>query len=209
MLENYQINKDGIVKQINVKNITYDRNYVLNSYVKYGELSNYISYLRYGYLIGQIKIIPQSILDFGYGSGAFLEICKRSIPNCYGYDVGEYNIPEKCIRINDIFSMHFDVISFFDSLEHVDDIYFLNKLKCKYIIISVPECHYFSDEWFKTWKHRRENEHIWHFSRKALSKFMQTQNYLTIDVSNIEDIIRKPIDKNTNILTGIFKNLNK
>lgn len=209
MIKNYIQDINGVIKQVDVKNVEYDEDYVLNSYIKYGELSNYISYLRYGYLLASIKIIPDSILDFGYGSGAFLNVCKKTIKNCFGYDIGKYDVPEGCNRTDDIFSIHFDVVSFFDSLEHVENIYFLNKIDCNYIIISVPECHYFSDEWFESWKHRRENEHIWHFSQQALIKFMENQNYEMINMSNIEDIIRKPIDDNTNILTGIFKNRNR
>ena len=41
---------------------------------------------------------------------------------------------------------------------------FVKKLKCKYILISVPCCHYYSDDWFKNWKHRRPDEHIFHFN---------------------------------------------
>ena len=205
MLKNYITDKNGVIKQIDVKNITYDNSYILNSYSKYGELTNYISYLRYGYLIGTIEKIPETILDFGYGNGSFLNILKQTIPNCYGYDIGEFDVPDNCKRINNIFSKHFDVITFFDSLEHVNDIYFLSKLDCNYIMISVPECHYFSDDWFYNWKHRRENEHIWHFSKQSLINFMSYEGYELLRIGNIEDIIRKPIDTNTNIITGIFK----
>ena len=38
-----------------------------------------------------------------------------------------------------------------------------------------------SDDWFRSWKHRREDEHIFHFNDQSL------------------------IDDNKNILTGIFK----
>jgi hypothetical protein len=206
MLENYIKDENGTIKQINVKTIEYSKDYVINSYDRYGELSNYISYLRYGYLIATIKKIPDSILDFGYGNGSFLNVCKKTIQNCYGYDVGEYDVPDGCKRIDNIFEKHFDVISFFDSLEHVNDTYFLDKLNCNHIIISIPECHYFSDEWFYNWKHRRENEHIWHFNQYSLEKFMGSQGFKAINMSNIEDIIRIPYDVNVpNIMTGVFK----
>ena len=205
MLDNYIKNDDGVIKQLNVEIRDYTKEYVTNSYDKYGELAHYISYLRYGYLIATIQRIPTSLLDFGYGNGAFLKVCKNTISDCFGYDIGEYDVPDKCIRVDDIYYRHFDVITFFDSLEHVNDIYFLSKLNCDYIMISVPECHYFSDEWFKIWKHRRENEHIWHFSVPALITFMHKQGYQMINVSNIEDVIRKPIDNFGNILTGVFK----
>ena len=37
---------------------------------------------------------------------------------------------------------------------------------------------------------------------------MKSQNFEVLSTSNIEDIIRKPIDNNTNILSGIFENKN-
>jgi len=209
MLENYSIDKNGVIFQINItENVNYNKDYVENSYEKYGELTNYISYLRYGYLIASIKKTPYSLLDFGYGNGAFLNVCKEKIKNCYGYDIGEFDVPngiERIMNINELYIKYFNVISFFDSLEHVKDIYFLNRLDCEYIIISVPEYHNFSDEWFKNWKHRRMNEHFWHFSEQALINFMRSQGFSLINISNIEDIIRKPEYNYTNILTGVFK----
>jgi hypothetical protein len=209
MLENYSIDKNGVIFQVNVtENINYKREYVENSYEKYGELTNYISYLRYGYLIGSIGKLPYSLLDFGYGNGAFLNVCKEKISKCYGYDIGEFDVPkgtERIMKFNELYIKHFDVISFFDSLEHVENIYFLDKLDCDYIIISVPEYHDFSDEWFKNWKHRRMNEHLWHFSVQGLINFMRSQGYVPINISNIEDIIRKSEYNYSNILTGVFK----
>jgi len=208
MLENYRKDDNGVIRQINVREpINYDKEYVLNSYVKYGELTNYISHLRYGYLVAAIGRTPESVLDFGYGSGAFLGVCKKSMSKCYGYDIGDFDVPDGCERIDDIFSAHYDVVTFFDSLEHVSDIYFLDKLDCNYIMISVPECHYFSDEWFESWKHRREDEHIWHFSALSLIDFMYNQGFTLINTSNIEDNIRRPVDDVGNILTGVFKKI--
>jgi hypothetical protein len=43
----------------------------------------------------------------------------------------------------------------------MEDIEFVKDLKCHYVCISLPWCHYFSDEWFETWKHRKPNEHLW------------------------------------------------
>ena len=205
MIENYSVDINGVIKQINIpEHIKYDENYVKDRYVRYGEIINYMSYLRYGYLIGTIGKVPDSILDFGYGNGSFLEVCSKTIKNCFGHDISGYDLPEKCENVEDIFSQKFEVISFFDSLEHVDDIYFLDKLNCDYILISVPECHNFSDEWFFNWKHRRENEHLYHFSKESLTKFMNSQGYELLNMSNIEDIIRTPVDKNSNIITAIY-----
>ena len=208
MIDNYEILNNGVIKQIHKHKIIYDNNYINIRYNSYGEVVNYMSYLRYGYLIGILGYIPDSILDIGYGNGSFLNVCKNTIKKCYGNDVSDYPIPEDCTFIDDIFSKCFEVICFFDSLEHFDDINFISKLNCKYIFISVPECHYFSDEWFKNWKHRREDEHLYHFSKISLENFFSENGYKMINISNIEDIIRKPVDENTNIISAIFKKQN-
>ena len=96
------------------------------------------------------------------------------------------------------------MITFFDSLEHFEDIEFVKDLKCSYICISVPECHYYDDEWFENWKHRRPNEHLWHFNHGSLVKFMYRMGYILISGSNIEDTIRKNNKEESNILTCIF-----
>ena len=47
----------------------------------------------------------------------------------------EHNIKGKIVE--EPFSQHYDVITFFDSLEHFDDVYFLDKLNCDYVCISI------------------------------------------------------------------------
>ena len=42
-----------------------------------------------------------------------------------------------------------------------------------------------------------------------MEKFMIDQGYELVKFSNIEDIIRTPIDELPNILTGIFKKIKK
>jgi hypothetical protein len=206
MLDNYKMLKSGVIKQIDVVNqVDYNLEYVSNSYDSYGEKVNYISFLRLGYLLGVINEIPNSILDIGYGNGAFLKACKNVIKNCYGNDISDYNLPADVNFIDDIFIDYYDVITFFDSLEHFHDIEFVKKLKCKYILISVPCCHYYSDDWFKNWKHRRPDEHIFHFNENSLNDFMIDCGFEKMSISFVEDTIRKGEEKN--ILTGIFRKI--
>ena len=164
-----------------------------------------MSNLRLGNIIGSISKVPKSILDIGYGSGNFLETAKNLIPYCYGNDISGYTIPPGCEFVSDIFNQYFEVITFFDSLEHFDDIYFLNALKCNYIVISLPWCHYFDDDWFENWKHRKPDEHLWHFNSTSLTRFMKSQGFVTINITDIEDSIRKHGFSYSNILTGVFK----
>tara|TARA_B100000963_G_scaffold192625_1_gene167717 strand:+ start:2368 stop:3024 length:657 start_codon:yes stop_codon:yes gene_type:complete len=208
MLENYAKNKDGIVYQIDKNPINYNKEYVNTRYVKYGELPTYMAYLRLGNIIGSLSRIPKSILDVGYGDGSFLKVCNNIIDECYGYDVSSYPAPEGCQVVSSMIDGFYDVITFFDSLEHFENIEFVKDLKCKSVCISVPNCHYPSDQWFEKWKHRRPNEHLWHFNKISLEKFMERMGYVMISHSNIEDTIRKNNNqKETNILTCVFKKL--
>ena len=209
MLINYKKFKNGVIKQVNIVNKIkkYDINYVSERYDTYGERGMQMAFLRIGYLIGVVGLEIKRILDIGYGNGDFLNVCSNVISECYGNDVSNYPLSDNCKFIENIFKDNFDVICFFDSLEHFEEIRFISKLKTKYIYISLPWCHYHSDSWFKNWKHRREDEHIWHFNDNSLINFMLEMGYEKVKISNIEDIIRKSSNEYENILSGIFKKI--
>jgi ADP-L-glycero-D-manno-heptose 6-epimerase len=204
-LSNYEKLENGIIRQINIKKIDYNFEYS-NKYNAYGEKSN-LSYLRMGVLLGLLLKPPESLLDVGYGNGDFLKVASTAIENCYGSDISDYPIPMNCKKVDLFEKRHYDVICFFDSLEHFDDIYFIEKLDCDYIYISVPWCHNFTSEWFLQWYHRRENEHLWHFNKSSLIQFFGSNNYECVYSSNVEDVVRKNPNSlyYPNILTCLFK----
>jgi hypothetical protein len=206
MLANYEKNQDGTIYQVNRTPFDYTGSY--NNYYKNIEsYSWHTSYLRLGYIIGSIGRIPKSILDVGYGTGAFLKVCETQIPNRYGHDISGWNVPEGCEFVDNILEKEFDVITFFDSLEHMNDIEFVKDLKCNYVCISLPWCHYFNDQWFDTWKHRKPDEHLWHFNEQSLQNFMTRMGYQTVNICNLEDVTRENNQPYQNILSGIFKKL--
>jgi hypothetical protein len=211
MLTNYTKTDDGIIRQDEIINElqVYDIDYVNNRYNSYGELGMQMAYYRLGFLLGQLNTTPNSVLDIGYGNGDFLKACTNIIPNCYGNDVSNYPLPSNVTFVENIFDAHYDVVTFFDVLEHFKDITFVKDLKCNYILISLPWCHYFNDEWFAGWKHRRPDEHLWHFNETSLITFFDKMGYDNISISNMEDAIRKDATatqhKYSNILTGLFK----
>jgi len=55
------------------------------------------------------------------------------------------------------------------------------------------------------WKHRRPDEHLWHFNEKSIENFFNEMGYDMVDYSNIEDLIRTTEHEYPNILTCIFK----
>ena len=205
MLDNYEITSSRIIKQIDKVPFLYGYDYS-NTYNKLEELGMYMSYLRLGYIVGSIGHIPSSILDVGYGNGTFLKVASNIVPSCYGNDVTkEYTIPENCSFVDDIYAQKFEVVCFFDVLEHFENIYDIRELKADYVVISLPHCHNFTDAWFESWKHRKPNEHLWHFNAESLTSFMKELNYTVVNLTNIEDIIRKNNKDYSNILTGVFK----
>lgn len=205
MNENYKRLSNGVIKQVNINKVTYDYNYS-NRYNGYGEKGTALAHLRFGVLLGVLGKSPESVVDVGYGNGDFLKVCVKNIKDVYGCDISDYPTPDGVKKI-DFININTDVTCFFDSLEHFDNIYEINKIKTNYIFLSVPNCHYLSDEWFTNWYHRRENEHLYHFNYESLCNFMNECGYECIYTSNFEDIIRfNPIIYPLpNILSCIFK----
>lgn len=206
MLENYKLTQDGIIQQIQRSTYDYNLEYTTTRYVD-KPTNDIMSYLRLGYVIGSIGHIPSSLLDVGYGSGNFLKTCQTTIPTVYGNDVQPaFPLPEGVTFVQDPTAVQVEVVTFFDSLEHFPDIEFVKELNCKYVIISLPWCHNGKDEtWFSNWKHRRPDEHLYHFDESSLVKFMSRQGYKLVNYSNLEDCIRVDKNLNPNILTGCFQ----
>lgn len=207
MLENYKKDEFGVISQIEIKEKTnYDRKYIADRYRKYPEKCQQMAHLRLGFIVGAIGHIPSSILDVGYGSGEFLDAAKNIIPHCFGNDITGIVPPTGVKFVEDIFSVGVEVVTFFDVLEHFENpAETIENLNCRYIAISVPHCHYPSDDWFKSWKHRRQDEHLHHFKTDSLIAMMRFCSFLPIIDSDIEDVIRK--DGNKNILSMVFERI--
>lgn len=211
MIDNYEILPNGVIHQKTIVNKLpdYDKKYVDDRYNSYGEKGMQMAYLRLGYLMGSINTSISSILDIGYGNGDFMRAAKSLIGDVHGFDVSNYPVPDNCTKVDNMFTNEYDVVCFFDSLEHFENIDFVKDLKTEFIYISLPFCHNISDKWFKDWKHRREDEHLWHFNDNSLITFMKEQGYECLRLSNVEDNIRGLLNGNANILTGIFQKIDE
>ena len=147
-----------------------------------------------------------SICDFGYGNGSFMNYCKQNNKKVYGYDISDYPVPEGTTKINDHeINNQFDIMTFFDSIEHLPTKYlekFLRDLNVKHVCISVPWFHEsLGSEWFRTWKHRRQNEHLHHFDCNGLMNLLTSSDFKIVSISNNEDQVRKTSSDYPNILT--------
>ena len=207
MLEGYEKLSNGVIVQKDRKiTMNYDEDYIVNAYSDESMFN--ISYLRVGFLLSYLHSRGLgskgwSILDVGYGFGHFLKICNQYGFNSFGLDVNGHDISE--FAREGSLDNYYDVITFFDSLEHFKDINFVKNLRCETLMISVPWCHYFNDDWFDSWKHRKYGEHLWHFNDKSLESFLNECGYEVVFKSNVEDVIRKPEYDYPNILTLIAK----
>ena len=208
MLDNYEKTIDGVIKQKEYKTYDYNKEYSDSRYSIFNDRGNILN-LRLGYIIGSLGFTPKSLLDVGYGNGDFLDNCVGTIDTLYGNDIlPAYPLKEDIEYVLDITKKKVDVITFFDSLEHFENIEFVKDLKCKYVIISLPWCGIGDDdEWFRNWKHRKPDEHLYHFDEQSLIRFMKRMGFECINYTNLEDKIRVDKKYNPNILTGCFKKI--
>lgn len=206
MINNYTTTQDGVIKQVDHTPYTYDQDYSDSRYSYFNDRGNILN-LRLGYIIGSIGKVPKSLMDVGYGNGDFLNNCYGFIPNLYGNDIQPaYPLQPGISFVEEITQQYAEVITFFDSLEHFSDIEFVKDLKCDYAIISLPWCYNgLDDQWFTNWKHRKPDEHLYHFNEESLTTFMNRQGFELINFCNIEDKIRVDTNLVPNILTGCFR----
>lgn len=109
----YEITGDGVIHQKIINRlIVYDYDYVHERYDKFVH-NEEMAYLRLGFLLGSIKENINKILDVGYGNGAFLNVSKNFIKECYGYDISNYPLSDDIIKIDNIYNDFYDVICFF------------------------------------------------------------------------------------------------
>lgn len=209
MLQNYNRDEFGVIHQIKSNKFNYDSNYIEHSYCspEMQRATENMANLRLGYIIGTLgDYQAKSILDVGYGNGAFLNVAKRYFDRCSGYDVIDNRyLPVGVTREDNITDNYYDVVTFFDSLEHCESLDFIKQIECEFLVVSLPWCHYLSDSWFEQWKHRKPDEHLHHFNSISLTNFMEDKGFEYINCCNVEDVIRTPVDNLPNILTATFR----
>jgi len=204
----YEIDQFGAVHQLDAKPYKYDENYIqtYNS-PEYLLESELLQSLRFSYCCLAHHGRITSILDVGYGAGQFMRYAIKYVPMVYGNDVT--NVPIEGCEIVNCIELSVDVITFWDCLEHIEDLSFLEKLNCKTIVISLPFCHIHSqgNEWFdNNYIHRKPDEHLRHFDKQSLAKTMRHYGWNELVMPDyFEDIVRKPKHGLQNILTMAFK----
>ena len=77
------------------------------------------------------------VLDIGYGNGAFLKLAQREGMDIFGIDLhGEdFGVPEVDYET----TIDFDLICFFDFIEHLPEFDLIFGLNARNVVVSIPD----------------------------------------------------------------------
>lgn len=207
----YTVDRFGVVhQQIDGGGYIYDKAYVESRYDVIPETVRQMSFLRVGLLHGICgRLANRAVLDVGYGNGDFLRVVSKLGALTAGLDVSGYPAPEGCrvVEQRDLLCNVWYLTTFFDSLEHIEDLEFLHGLQTAFLAITAPYYHELGQAWFASWKHRRPGEHLHHFNPKSLHIFLRYCGFEEIWTGSPEDLIRVPSDARPNTFTSVFKKL--
>ena len=139
------------------------------------------------------------VLDFGGGVGSF---AKTACRNGYPCDVSDVNglrmLPGiALVDIEDAFKGQYDVVTFFDLLEHLPDprelLQRFEKSGVQGFVIAAPDPERSLDlSLLPSWKHFRRNEHYFGFSPHSLQDILTTRWKMVLQ-DNSEECIREDI----------------
>lgn len=198
----YKEDRYGVLHQLNPKPFTYDPRYCATyDTPEYKQKSDLLQALRFGFASAAHGKPIQSLLDVGYGNGAFMNFAKVQVPTVYGHDISGVEVPAGCDFVEDI-RIICDVVTFHDCLEHYHDINFVQDLRCETVVISLP--HFPGRENFELWPHRKPNEHLHHFTLESLKRWMWKMGWECVACGKHEDIVRRR-NSDWNILSAGFK----
>lgn len=200
--EEYKVDRYGVWHQLKPKTFNYDPNYCATyDSPEYERKSELLQGLRLAFATGVHGKPIQSILDVGFGNGAFMKFSKKQVPSVSGHDISGVPVPAGCDFAPDV-NIVCDVICFWDCLEHYPNIQFVKDLRAETIVLSLP--FFPGTDKFPTWPHRKPNEHLHHFTLESMRKWMWKMGWRMVAYSKHEDIVRRR-ETDWNILSCGFK----
>lgn len=177
--------------------VRYDAEY-LKTYETYPRLA--MTCLRLGYLKAHLE--TGRLLDVGHGAGDFVRMARDAGFDAFGHDIHGVDVG---IRESPLVGDEtWDVVTFFDSLEHFEDLAPVRSLarRARLILVSLPQTPpSFPDD--RTWKHYKPGEHLHYFSLESLATLFNGHRLERI--SNVEDAIRRGPGGRPNIRTASFR----
>jgi len=144
----------------------YDINYYEKMLREYSGTAEHISKIRWDWISDDN---PKSVLDYGSGIGWF-RAWRPSGVEVYSYDIAKYPQTGIDLRV-------YDVVCFWDVLEHVPDFTkvepILRLAKC--VAVSLPMKIGLDD--FSTWKHFKPTEHLHYFTEETLDAMFRKYGF--------------------------------
>ncbi len=130
-----------------------------------------MSVLRWAFIQSHLSLTTGSrILDVGYGNGAFLKRARKAGMAVFGIDLHteDFGIPV----VDFATDQDYDLVCFFDSLEHFPAFDPVFLLRARHAIVSVPNTPDFILRTPSDWRHFKPGEHLHYFSRPSLDRLM-------------------------------------
>jgi hypothetical protein len=147
------------------------------------------------------KYIKQgTLVDYGCGPNAFNNAGPKEFEK-YGYDVNPN------VKFPDLPYQPWDIVTFWDSLEHIPDFYDVIRLfKAKWLFISTPNLESVITP-VTEWKHYRPEQHIFYFDKYSLRIILKALDYEIIEINHEEGALRDPKNPKA-IITVVARKIN-
>lgn len=137
------------------------------------------------------------VLDVGIGSGQFV----MARENTFGYDVNPAGIKwlEHKKYYSDLYGKkRFDALTFWDTLEHIEEPDKAVKQSRKWVFVSMPIFDSLSQ--LLGSKHLRRDEHYWYFTHDGLVNWFSKNSFDLVNCSNVENDLGRE-----NVSTYVFR----
>jgi SAM-dependent methyltransferase len=130
-----------------------------------------LSDLRWEFIQSRLRLpVASRVLDVGYGNGAFLKRARAADMAIFGIDLHseDFGIPVVGFETR----QDYDLVCFFDSLEHFPDFAPILHLSTRFVVVSIPNTPDFILTTPRKWRHFKPGEHLHYFSRASLDALM-------------------------------------
>jgi SAM-dependent methyltransferase len=185
--------------------VSYDANYARQYDLRpVREMSD----LRWDFIQSRLHLPARSrVLDVGYGNGAFLKRARAAGMTIFGIDLHTEDFGIPVVEFDA--PQDYDLVCFFDSLEHFPDFAPILRLNTRFAIVSIPQTPDFMLAAPRKWRHFKPGEHLHYFSTNSLDTFMRSWGFTgRLAEGNPEDNLRGKlaIDGKSydNIYTAIY-----
>lgn len=148
-----------------------------------------MSEVRWQFIQSHLRLPPGSrVLDVGYGNGAFLKRAREAGMTIHGIDVHteDFGIP----TVDFDTDLTFDLVCFFDSIEHFPVFEPIFQLAARHVIVSIPNTPATILSNPRAWRHYKPGEHLHYFSRKSLDLLMRQWGLTKVTDGYPEDQLR-------------------